>query len=412
MKQFRTILGFELANYYKNKLFVGITIFLIVAIVAVMFFPRISEAIGSDKPQEKPVMLVYADDNTVLAAMSQQFADRYTLQETDDNAESIRDAVTSGRAECAVVIADDLKTFTYYVNNKPLYNIDEPTVTALLQTLYLNRAMQQSGLTSEQIAEIYEQMSAIDGTTVSYGKDQASNFLYTYVMIFALYMVIILYGQMVATGVATEKGSRTMELLITSVKTTPMMFGKVIAGCIAGFVQLLCVFGTSVLCYNLNKTYWQGNAMISSAFNMPLELVLYMLLFFVLGFFIYAFMYGAVGSTVGKPEDINTAAMPITLIFVAAFMIVVFSVTSGNVDSTLMVVCSFIPFTSPMAMFTRIAMSVVPAWQIGLSVSILAASVAGIGVLSAKIYRVGVLIYGTKPRFSRILRMIATRRDK
>ena len=141
MKQFRTILGFELANYYKNKLFVGITIFLIVAIVAVMFFPRISEAIGSDKPQEKPVMLVYADDNTVLAAMSQQFADRYTLQETDDNAESIRDAVTSGRAECAVVIAGDLKTFTYYVNNKPLYNIDEPTVTALLQTLYLNRAM-------------------------------------------------------------------------------------------------------------------------------------------------------------------------------------------------------------------------------------------------------------------------------
>jgi len=104
--------------------------------------------------------------------------------------------------------------------------------------------------------------------------------------------------------------------------------------------------------------------------------------------------------------------MPITLIFVAAFMIVVFSVTSGNVDSTLMVVCSFIPFTSPMAMFTRIAMSVVPAWQIGLSVGILAASVAGIGVLSAKIYRVGVLIYGTKPRFSRILRMIATRRDK
>lgn len=412
MKQFRTILGFELANYYKNKLFVGITIFLIVAIVAVMFFPRISEAIGSDKPQEKPVMLVYADDNTVLAAMSQQFADRYTLQETDDNAESIRDAVTSGRAECAMVIADDLKTFTYYVNNKPLYDIDEPTVTALLQTLYLNRAMQQSGLTSEQIAEIYEQMSAIDGTTVSYGKDQASNFLYTYVMIFALYMVIMLYGQMVATGVATEKGSRAMELLITSVKTTPMMFGKVIAGCIAGFVQLLCVFGTSVLCYNLNKTYWQGNAMISSAFNMPLELVLYMLLFFVLGFFIYAFMYGAVGSTVGKPEDINTAAMPITLIFVAAFMIVVFSVTSGNVDSTLMVVCGFIPFTSPMAMFTRIAMSVVPAWQIGLSVGILAASVAGIGLLSAKIYRVGVLIYGTKPRFSRILRMIATRRDK
>lgn len=407
MKQFRTILGFELANFYKNKLFIGITIFLVVVIAAVMFFPRISEAIGTDTPEEKPTMLLYAKDNTVLAAVAGALGQNYTVAETDNDPESIKQSIIDGKAACAVVIKDDLSGYTYYVNNRSLYDTDAPTVTALLQNLYITNALLDGGMTEAQIQQIYTDAAKIGGATVMYGKDQAQNFLYTYVMIFALYTVILMYGQMVATGVATEKGSRTMELLVTSVKTTPMMFGKVIAGCVAGFAQLLCVFGSSVLFYNINKSYWQDNVMISSAFNMPPELVGYMLLFFVLGFFIYAFIYGAVGSTVSKPEDINTAAMPVTLVFIAAFLIVMMSVVSGNVDNTLMTVCSFVPFTSPMAMFTRIAMSVVPAWQIALSVAILAASVVGVGVLSAKIYRVGVLMYGNKPKFGQILRMIA-----
>jgi len=146
--------------------------------------------------------------------------------------------------------------------------------------------------------------------------------------------------------------------------------------------------------------------MISGAFDMPAELILYMLLFFLLGFLIYAFLYGAVGSTVSKPEDTNTAVMPLTLVFIVAFMVVVFSITSGNVDNMAMIVCSYIPFTSPMAMFTRIAMSVVPAWEIAISVTLLVACVVGAGILSAKVYRVGVLLYGNKPTVKEIFKLI------
>ena len=131
-----------------------------------------------------------------------------------------------------------------------------------------------------------------------------------------------------------------------------------------------------------------------------------MLLFFVLGFFIYAFMFGAVGSTASKLEDINTSVMPITMLFVIAFMVVMFSMSSGNVDNTLMVICSYVPFTSPMAMFTRIAMSTVPAYEIIISVAILIGSVLGVGVLAAKIYRVGVLLYGTTPKLGNILKSV------
>ena len=225
-------------------------------------------------------------------------------------------------------------------------------------------------------------------------------------MIFALYMVILLYGQMVATNVATEKSSRAMELLVTSARPASMMFGKVIASCIAGLLQIIAIFGSALLFFNLNDAYWGSNEIIKSIFDMPLDLFGYMLIFFILGFFIYAFMFGAVGSTASKLEDINTSVMPITILFIAGFFVVVFSMTSGNTDTVLMKVCSFIPLTSPMAMFTRIAMSTVPWYEILISIALLIGSVFGVGILSAKIYRVGVLLYGTPPKIGAILKAI------
>ena len=259
-------------------------------------------------------------------------------------------------------------------------------------------------MTAEQATDVMN--IQITSEVESLGKNQMENFFYTYIMIFALYMVILLYGQMVATNVATEKSSRAMEVLITSAKPTSMMFGKVLASCLAGFIQLVAVFGSALIFYNLNKSYWGDNMIIDSIFNIPPELLVYMLVFFILGFLIYAFMFGAVGSTASKLEDINTSVMPITMLFIVAFIVVMTSMSSGNVDNTIMKVCSYIPFTSPMSMFTRIAMSTVPWYEITISIGILVASTFGIGILSAKIYRVGVLMYGTSPKIGNIIKAV------
>ena len=185
-----------------------------------------------------------------------------------------------------------------------------------------------------------------------------------------------------------------------------MMFGKVFASCFAGLMQLVLIFGSALVFFRINKSYWDEIDMISSFFNIPLDLFIYMLIFFILGFLVYAFLYGAIGSTASKLEDINTSVMPLTMMFIVAFVVVMTAMGSGDVDTPLMIVCSYIPFTSPMAMFTRIAMSTVPIWEIAISIAVLVASVFGIGVLSAKIYRVGVLLYGTPPKLTAILKAI------
>ena len=412
MRQFWTILKFELKNYFTNKIFVGVTLLLVAAISVVLCFPRISEVFDKGEKTEQgsaegtedlPVMLLSGEYAPELEAIFVASFPEYEVRVSDQVSDGIKDEILSEKAECAFVI-EQPDSYTYYVKNLSMYDSNTAVADELLKTVLSRNLMLGAGMTPDEVQQVME--AGVTHTVTKLGKDQMQNFFYTYIMIMALYMVILLYGQMVATGVATEKSSRAMEVLVTAAKPTSMMFGKITAACLAGLIQLIAVFGSAILFYRVNETYWADNEMIQSIFNMPGDLVAYMLIFFVLGFLIYAFLYGAIGSMANKLEDINTSVMPVMLIFVAAFMIVVMSISNGNVDSTLMKVSSYIPFTSPMAMFARIAMSTVPIYEIILSVVILIVSVVGIGFVSAKIYRFGVLLYGTPPGVGALLKTI------
>ncbi len=407
MKQFSKILKFEFMGYLKNKTFVGITMFLVAAIIVCMFIPNIAAYFKSDTLSdggEPPVMIIYAQDSELSSAVKPYFTAAFTdynVQIANGSLDNVKEKITNGAAECAFAM-EDAFSYTYYVNNLSMYDANAGIADAVLQEIYRVSAMLGSGMTQEQVNEILSVQ--IKGETAVLGKDQMQNFFYTYIMIFALYMVIILYGQMVASNVASEKSSRAMELLITSASPVSMMFGKVLASCLAALLQLTAIFGTALVTYNINKDAWGNNEIIESLFDIPVELFAYMLVFAVLGFLVYAFMYGAIGSTVSKLEDICTAVMPVSFLFVITFTIVAFAMSEGSVDTALMKVCSYVPFTSPMAMFTRICMSTMVPREIGISIAILAASVIAIGYFAARIYRVGVLLYGTPPKISAIVK--------
>lgn len=408
MKQFGKILKFELRYFFKNKIFVGITIFLVLLIALVMFIPRLAALDGDSEESvtELPVMLVTVGDNVqadIVQAVFQESFTEYEVKVTDKSIAEIQRKVEAEEVECAFEIGD-YTCFTYHVNNISMYDNNTQIAAEALKKIYQLDVMINSGMTLEEAAQVMN--ANVTCEVMVLGKDQTENFFYTYIMIFALYMVILLYGQMVATNVATEKSSRAMELLITSANPTSMMFGKVIASCLAGLLQIVTIFGSAVVFYAINKPYWKGNAIIESIFDIPPELLAYMLLFFVLGFLIYAFLYGAVGSTVSKLEDINTSVMPVTMIFIIGFVVVMTTMGSGEMDNPILKICSYIPFTSPMAMFTRIAMTSVAWYEIAISVAILVLSVVGIGVLAAKIYRMGVLMYGTPPKMKEIIKAI------
>ena len=407
MKQFGKVLKFELKSYLRNKIFVGITVFMIIAIAIATSLPGIIASLGGGKgsSDEPAVMLIYSEDSELAKTSKSYFAAAfpdYDVRLEAGSVDSIKDKIKSEEAECAFHLTS-ASSFTYYVNNLSMYDTNSALASEVLREVYRFTAMVDGGIPTEDAVDIMSVV--IEGEAEALGKDQMQNFFYTYIMIFALYTVILLYGQMVATNVASEKSSRAMELLITSAKPNAMMFGKVLASCIAGFTQLVLIFGASILFYNINKDSLT-NPILSSIFNIPIDLFIYMIIFFILGFLIYAFLFGAIGSCASKLEDINTSVMPITFLFVAGFLIVVFSMSSGTVDNTVMKIASYVPFTSPMAMFTRICMSTVMWYEILISTVILAASALGVGVLSARIYRTGVLLYGTKSSILTVLKTV------
>lgn len=419
MKQFLTILRFEYLNYAKNKVFVGITAFLILLIGVVLCFPRFTqdapstpENLGEAQQGEasvedisdKSAALVESSGSgeASLAFLSQAMPNvDFTLLDTDESA--VKDAIAADEYDFALIIESSEK-YKLIVKDVGMYDTTEMVIGEIMLAKYRFEAMQSLGVSPQDAQNILN--PEIESETIKIGKDQFSSFFYTYILIFALYMAILLYGQFVATSVASEKSSRAMELLITSAKPVNLMFGKVLGSGLAGLTQMAAILGSAFLFYRLNAEYWGDNPIITSIFDMPLSILLYTLLFFILGFFIYAFMYGALGSLASRSEDINTSVMPVTFMFIIGFFIVIFSMSSGNIDSTLMVAASYIPFTSPMAMFTRIAMGNVEAWEIILSVAILFVSTIGIGYIAAGIYRIGVLLYGKPPKLGEVFKML------
>ena len=408
MRQFRTILGFELQNYFKNKVFVSVTIIIMLAVAGVMFYPRVASFFtqGNEAGRgDRPIMLVATDSSELPAstteAVFRRSFPRYQIKVTTDRVEQVKEQVKSGKAKYALVLSDT--SYTYYVNGLVMADSNVATANSAVKDLYQLKMLRRHGLSAEQAGQVMTVQ--IKSNVQNLGKDQTKNFYSAFIMIYALYIAVMTYGQMVATNVASEKSSRAMELLTTSASPVAMMFGKIIASCLAGLTQLVGIFGSALLFYNLNRASWQGNQMINSIFNIPPDLLLYMILFFLLGFFIYGMMYGAVGSLVSKPEDIGSVAMPIILVFVIGFAVVMSSIEDPN-NAIGMKICSFIPFTSSMAMFARIAMGSVSTGEIALSIAILVVSTVLIGILAAKIYRAGVLMYGTRPKLRTIWRSI------
>ncbi|MDR0287466.1 MAG: ABC transporter permease, partial [Clostridiales bacterium] len=242
------------------------------------------------------------------------------------------------------------------------------------------------------------------GNTVTLGKSFESTVLYAYILLFILYISIMLYGQMIATSVATEKSSRAMELLISSAKPLNLMFGKVIGVGLAGLTQLALMIGSGFCFYKVNSNYWTGIPMVASIFQVPGYVIAFTVIFFILGYFLYSFMFGAIGSLTSRMEDISTSIMPIVLIYVASFMISVFGMM--NPEAPFVKICSFVPFFTPTVMFIRITMSDVPPAQVAAGFAILVIFTGLVGYLAAKIYRMGVIMYGKAPKINELYKML------
>ncbi len=275
----------------------------------------------------------------------------------------------------------------------------------------INRAdaLEQLGVDAQQAEEILAS-DEVWYTSYAVGGYDMGSYVLNYVMVILMFLVIGLYGQMVATRVATEKSSRTMEVLAVSVSPTELLCGKVMGVGAAGLLQMLVfIGGGAAILHGVAARSPMLSLVAGQMLNITAGDVLCLIMYFLLGFMLYAFIFGALGSMVSQLEDLSgLASMPLYL-FMVGYLIAIMG-AAGAQSSIMMKAASFVPFWSPVVMFARMSMEQVPLWQQAVSLLLLAAAAALIAWLSARIYRTGMLRYGKPPRIKEIIN--AARREQ
>ncbi|MDD5999062.1 MAG: ABC transporter permease, partial [Lachnospiraceae bacterium] len=417
MKRFLTVYEFELKSYMKNKSFVITTIVLAVLLFGAMFLPRVfdmSDMLGiesakteddkkdtEDKNKEDATRLGLVDEGGLFADLSmleQAFGDDVNIVKLNDGRE-LEKAVKKEEITAGFDVKDDLH-YEYYVLNREMFDENQAVFEEVLSMMHQQRFCEEQGI--DYASFMAEYNAPVDCTEQILGKDAEDNYWYCYALVIVIFMMIILYGVMVATSVTVEKSNRSIEVLVTSIDAKYLLFGKVFAGATAAILQLGLILAAVLGGYAINHTFW-GDA-LDMVLDIPGEVLAAFAVFGIGGFLFYAFLYGAMGALVSKTEDINKTAGTLQMVIMIVYFAVLFQLQ--NPDGIVMKVCSFLPFSSYSAMFVRIGMGTVAMWEIVVSAVILFVSIFGVGWLAAKIYRMGTLRYGNPIKLSTALKNI------
>lgn len=411
MKKFGVIFQYELMNYIKNKSYVITTV--IIALVAgiIMFvanFIDIGSVTGENKNDVSDENSGADSDSTILVydksgmVTDISFIQNFYPDDAIKKASGENELVDKVKADevSAGFVVNSLTDYDYYVYNQSMTDDNQVVFTQVMTVLNQMVYCQKNGIDYASLTQAFNPQ--IDCHENILGKDMGSNYWYCYGLVMIIFMIIIMYGSMVATSVTQEKSNRTMEVLVTSVDTNLLFFAKVLAGAVAALIQSAVMLGTVLISYKINQDKWGG--MLNMVLDIPANVLVVFALFGIGGFLFYTFIYGAMGALVSKTEDINKSAGGVQMVIMIVYFITLASLT--DVDGIMIKVTSFLPVSSYSAMFARVAMGSVNTWEIVVSFIILVASIVVVGIIGAKIYRMGTLRYGNPIKLSNAFKSI------
>jgi ABC-2 type transport system permease protein len=246
------------------------------------------------------------------------------------------------------------------------------------------------------------ELSLVRVTKSGESEDKGQGFLVQLSIVMILYITLLVYGVMTMRSVLEEKTTRIVEILASSIKPFHLLSGKILGVAAVGFTQYLIWALTAALVSSYGAAVGAAFRPGSSApsFHLPAAFLIYPFIFFLAGYFLYASLYAAVGSMVSSEEDMQQVQLPITIVLITCFILYPIILRDPNSALTLF------PLFAPILMVFRIMVQTPPFWQIALSLILCVAATVGVVQLSARIYRVGILMYGKRPSLAELLRWL------
>jgi len=404
----------------RNRTFAILTVLLMLVGLGLALAPVLFRVLGGDEPTRIGVVVKAADPPANVVAFLDQTlngtagsdatgASRYAI-EAASNAAAARQDVRNGTLDGALTIdrnaAGDL-TFDYFADARET-DRSVLAVQAAVSSLAVSDRLAARGITD--LPRVFAPAAFTvdplhpDRQNRSV-EDLTSSYVLGIVLVVVIFMAIIMYGNWVAVGVAEEKSSRVMELLITAATPRQLLFGKVLGNGAAGLTQYLSIVVAALIGLlaqgPLSEALLHEPAGSSDFAGLTAPVLVTFGLFFVSGFILYCTLYAGLGAMVSRQEDVQQIVMPMTFVgmigYFASFA------AAPQPDATWVKIVSLIPFFSPYMMPMRVANGSVGLPEFILAFALMVVFIWLAVVVAARIYAAGVLLYGQRPGFRKVL---------
>ena len=411
MKDLKTVVGFTIKEMVKRKSFIVSTIIILLIIIIGFNIPNIMKIFNGDDQSSGGSKLLIVDSTNLFEGSLEGLNNMelgYNVQTTTDNLsfDDIKEKINNDEIDEAIIVENNEGTYKlrYIVKDMTMLVSMPQNLMDAINTIYTNLQISKLGLTKEQIQSLIPNFEySIEQTEE---QKVSGNVLAMMMLSIVLFYAIYFCAYQVSSSITTEKTSKIMETLVTSTSPRTIVLGKTIGIGLVGLLQV-CVFVAVAL---ISAKLFLEPGTLESVLDMSQMtpyLAVITIIYFILGYFTYALLYALTGSTVSKPEDIQSANTPVALLAVIGFYLSYF--TMMNPTSDLNTFAALFPISSPFCMPFRIMMGIASGVEVAISIAILLVTILVIAKVAIKIYSNAILNYGTKMSFKDMIRIY---RDK
>ena len=412
MKDLGTVIAFTIKDMAKRKSFIISTLIILVLIVIGFNIPNIMKAIIGDNENAGETKLLIVDssnlfEGTLPSINQMELGYNVQVANNEISFDDIKGRIENKDIDRAMIIEpkeDGTYKLRYIVENMTQISSVPEDLVNVINTLYTNLQISKLGLTQEQIASLSPSFEfSIEQTEE---QEVSGNIGAMMIMSLILFYAIYFCAYQVSSSITTEKTSKIMETLVTSTSPRTIVLGKTIGIGIVGLLQVMLIVATALISAKLFLEPGLIDSLLDVSKFTP-YLAIITIVYFILGYLAYALLYALTGSTVSKPEDIQSANTPVAILAVIGFYLAYF--TMMNPTSELNQFAAIFPISSPFCMPFRIMMGIATTSDVILSIAVLAITILIIAKVAIKIYSNAILNYGTKMTFKDIVKVY---RDK
>ena len=404
MRDIFTVMKFTIKDMVKRKSFIISTLIILILIIIGFNVPNLIKMFNEDNNGNKFLIIDSKNvfEGTLENLKQMDLGYEFEITNEDLKFEDVKQKIEDKEIKEAIIISPENEKvkISYIVENTTMINEVPEKCKNALTSIYSSLKISKLGLSEQQLQSITPNFEFNLEQTEE--KSASGNILVMMIMSIVLFYAIYFCAYQVSSSITTEKTSKIIETLVTSTSPKTIVLGKTIGIGVVGLAQMTLIVSTALISA---KTFLEEGLLESvlDMSNITPYLGAMTAIYFILGYLAYALLYALTGSTVSKPEDIQSANSPVAILAVIGFYLSYF--TMMNPTSKLNVFASLFPISSPFCMPFRIMMGLANTTDVIISIAILIVTIIVIASVAIKIYSNAILNYGTKMSIKDIIKI-------